>query len=126
MRKILTLLFSVLVLFMVVPAHSANTITRTGNFVTIEDIDSDWLWSDTFPNYPKIRLVGIQFNPGLAADQCIIFENTVSGSTIMDVTAEDVYDQRYKPVGVDSRPVLDFSAGTYSSGSKIIFTFDLD
>lgn len=125
MKKIIILILAFFV-FLTGLAYGANTITRTGNFVTIEDIDSDWLWSDTFPNYGSVRLIGIQFNPGAADDQCVILENTVSGSPIMDVTALDVYDQRYKPVGVNARPVLDVSAGTYSSGAQVIFTFDLN
>ncbi len=124
MKKLILIVFVLFFLFSGI-AVAANTITPTGNFVTIEDIDSDWSWSDQFPNYPRVFLIGIQFNPGAADDQCVIKEGSDTGSDIMDVTAESAYDERYKPVGVESRPVLDYSAGTYSAGSKVIFTFKL-
>lgn len=114
----------VLFAFLSFEAQAANTVTRTGNVIYITDIDSDWSWSDTFPNYGKILVKSIQFNGAQADDQCVIKEATDSGAPLFDVTVEDAYDQRFKPFGVLLRPVLDYSAGTYTAGSKVIIILD--
>lgn len=103
---------------------AANTVTRTGNVIEISNIDSDWAWSDTFPSYSTIRVMSIQFNGGLTDDQCVIKEASDTGAAMFDVTVQDTYDQRLKPFGVRLRPVLDFSAGQYSSGSSVIIILD--
>lgn len=105
-------------------AFAANTIIVTGNKVHITDIDSDWSWSDSYPQYAYPYLVSIQFNPAAADDQCIIKEGSDSGAPFFDVTAIDEYNQKAKMINVYSKPVLDFSDGTYSAGSSVILIFD--
>ena len=100
----------------------ANTIVRTGPVVHITDIDSDWLWSTQFPGINKIPVVSIQFNGAAQDDQCIISEGSITGAILFDFTADNVYDQHPKYFhGVGLRPVLDFSIGTYSANSSVIF-----
>lgn len=106
----------------------ANTLTpSTSNpdVLEISDIDSDWLWSDTFDNN-DVRIISIQFSPAAADDICIIKEGSDAGAPIFDVKCADEYDQRIEYLHkAPRRPVLDFSAGTYTAGSKIKIEFDL-
>ncbi len=99
----------------------ANEINRVGAVINISDIDSDWLWSYTFPDYPEIKIQSIQFNPGAVDDHCVIKNGSDTGPPFFDVTGEDAdYDQRNKPYhGAKLMPVLDFSDGTYSAGSSV-------
>lgn len=106
-------------------AFGANTVVRNGNVIEISDIDSDWSWSDTFPQYPQMPVVSIQFNGAAADDQCVIKNATDTGPALFDVLVVDEYDQRYKLFnGTLLKPVLDYSAGTYTAGSTVILILD--
>ena len=107
--------------------NTFDPTTENPETLNISDIDSDWLWSDSFDSiYPDVRIISIQFNPGATDDHCVIKEGSAAGHPIFDVTCENEYDQRieYKKKKA-LRPVLDFSAGTYSAGSTIKIEFDL-
>jgi hypothetical protein len=104
----------------------ANTILRTGPVVHISAIDSDWLWSDTFPQLANIPVQSIQFNGAQQADRCIIKEGSAAGAILFDFTADDIYDQHPLILnGVHLRPVLDFSAGVFTTNSTVIFIFNI-
>ena len=127
MKKFLFITFLIFFLFSTWAAYAENTINRRGNAITISSIDSDWSWSDTFPNYARIKIVSIQFNGGAADDQCVIKNQLDTGPHIFDVTVADTYDQRYKLyMGTSLQPVLDYDAGTYSAGATVIFIIDLN
>ncbi len=100
----------------------ANQVDRTKNVITISSIDSDWSWSDTFPNYNEVRLQQIRFYPGAVDDVCIIKEGSDSATAahVFEYTASvDTLPAVDYYHGTGSSPVLDFSAGTYSSGSSV-------
>jgi hypothetical protein len=124
--KLLSIVFFVLLISGI--GYSANTIKFLSHTVDITDIDSDWLYSATLTGVvgSRVHILSIQFNPGAADDQCVILDATDAGPAIFDVTSESVYDQRIKYFNQPSNgfmPFLDFSAGTYTAGSKIIIIF---
>lgn len=128
MKRLIVCLLFVCCLFALPAAGlAANTITLGANTVVIEDIDSDWTWSDSINNaLSGIRVLSIQFNGGAADDQCVIMtDGAATGAVIFDVTVEDTYDQRLKWFnGVRHKPFLDYSAGTFTAGSKVIIEFE--
>jgi hypothetical protein len=100
----------------------ANQVDRVGNFITIKEIDSDWDHTVLFPNYNEIRLQAIRFHPGAVDDVCIIKEGSDGANaprTFEYTASEDTLPAIEYYGGVGSKPVLDFSAGTYSSGSSV-------
>ena len=124
MRRLIMIFFVMFILSGSI-AYAANTITYTDSVIVIEDIDSDWNWYDTITylatSKAGIAIQSIQFNPGAADDLCIIKNKTDTGSEIFDVICADVYDQRCKYFnGEILKPVLDFSDGVYTAGSKVI------
>lgn len=109
------------VFFSIGHTYAANTVTVTGNVIEITDIDSDWSWSDSFPSHESLPIGAVIFKPGAADDQCVLEEATTSGASFFDVTASDEYSEKGMNFsGARLRPVLDFSDGTYSAGSKVI------
>ena len=129
MKKIISTIIALgLALCLVVtPAWAANTALRSDGTVVISSIDSDWLWTDIFSSATSgMRLVSIRFNPGAADDRCVIKAGSDTGIALFDSgKCVDEYDPRIEYYhGAIRRPVLDFSAGTYSSGSTVTFEFD--
>lgn len=118
------LLIAVAITLLAIPAMAANTITASGNVITITSIDSDWTWSDTISStdYPYgIKLVSITFVPGAASDRCIVKEGSDSGPPFFDSDEMTDNDPRGWPYHQTIlKPMLDVSAGTYSAGSKVI------
>jgi len=106
---------------------AANTVSRSGNVITISSIDSDWLWSDTFPLLAKVPVIAIFFKGAAADDACVIKEGSASGPAFFDVKVNDSYDQRQGLYGgAKLRPVLDYSAGTYTAGSTVTIILGLE
>jgi len=103
----------------------ANTITFANDMIILESLDSDWVWTTTCTAQKwasGLYVQSIQFIPGATGDRCR-FENTaVGGDEIFDSgPCADAYDTKIKYFGGKlMRPALDYSDGTYSSGSKII------
>ena len=127
MKKIILFIQAIIITFLLglsaTLSLAANTITVSpGGIITISSIDSDWTWSDTFPTgTDSVEIFSIQFNPGAAGDQCVILDTNASGSELFDVSATDVYDQKEKIYPrIRMKPFLDYSAGTYSAGAKVI------
>ena len=99
-----------------------NKLNRSGNVITIEEIDSDWSWSDTFPNDNEIRLDAIRFHAGAVDDVCIIKEGSDSATAphLFEYTASvDTLPAIEYYHGIGHKPVLEFSAGTYTAGSSV-------
>lgn len=121
--KKLFLIGLIILAFGLANSFAANTITETGNVITITDIDSDWLWTANFSEFTAkgVPVISIQFIPGDTDDQCVILNGTAAASEVFNVVAEDAYDQRIQYYfGNPLKLFLDFSAGTYSAGSKVI------
>jgi len=109
------------------PCLAANTIKSIEGSVTISSIDSDYTFATTFPNSTSgLRMVSIRFNPGAADDICVIKNGSDTGSELFNSgKCVDEYDVRIEYYNsMIRRPYLDFSAGTYSSGSTVTFEFD--
>jgi len=104
------------------PAPAVNTVTVSGNVISITAIDSDWSWDDDFPNHlAGLRISSIQFVPGADDDRAIIEEGDDSGPEAFDSDTCSINQPRIKYFnGTQLRPVLDFDAGTYSTGAKVI------
>jgi len=57
-----------------------NKIIRSGPVVNISEIDSDWFWSQTFPEFINIPIVSVQFNSVTDLDRCIVREGSMTGA----------------------------------------------
>lgn len=102
----------------------ANTIKQEDMILEISDIDSDWSWTDNFPFAAAVRLDSIQFNPGAAADACVIKYGSDAGVAFFDVTCENESDEKCKYFNCRPlKPVFDFSDSIISAGAKIIIMF---
>ena len=102
----------------------ANTIKYSGFTIEISAIDSDWTWTDTLTD-PKfangVPVNFIQFNPAASNDKCSIKEASDAGpqSYYVKCTA-DTDQKRAYFYGTKLKPVLDFSAGTFTANSTVI------
>lgn len=103
----------------------ANTIKYKGFTVEISSIDSDWTWTDTltdaaFTNGVPINF--IQFNPGAADDKCTIYEDNITDGPVSFYAKCDGDDDMKRAYyhGTRMKPILDYSAGTFSTGSTVI------
>ena len=102
----------------------ANTINYKGFTIQISAIDSDWLWSDTMPDakYKNgIPINFIQFNPGAENDVCSFKEANDAGPEVAYFKAfTNAEPRRAYFFGTFIKPILDFSAGTFSAGANVI------
>ena len=103
----------------------ANTTTENGRVIEITGLDADWQGSvDT--SMSRMKIESIQFNPSAADDVMIIHDGGLNNASLMDVTCQNVYDQRVKyfhpPVWAD--PVIDISDCTLgtAANAKVIIT----
>ncbi len=72
----------------------ANTFTRTKGTLMISDIDSDWLWSTTFPgNLQGIAVQSIHFIAHAAANICVLRDGSLTGPIVFHRNAVAVGDQ---------------------------------
>jgi len=127
MKKFLMVLMAVMLVLAASVAWAANTVNPVEGCVTVSSIDSDYTFATTFPSDTSgLRLVSIRFNPGAADDVCIIKNGSDTGPELFNSgKCVDEYDPRIEYYhSVIRRPYLDFSAGTYSSGSTVTFEFD--
>ena len=129
MKKCLVLIFSVLFLF-TAPAWGANTVTNGKNTTIISAIDSDWSFTSRFGKdrhaSEGVRVHAIMFFPAATNDVCVI-EDATTGARIFYAKAADAYDARIVYLnGVKVRPLLDFSDGTYTAGSTVVFIWQED
>ena len=104
----------------------ANTITSTGEYITISEIDSDFQLSDVSDMPSVITIESIRFNGGAVSDRCVIKDRGATGPKIFDsgpVTAEsDVRIQYYAnndSFHNSSSPFLDFSEGIFTAGATV-------
>ena len=102
----------------------ANTVKQEGLTVTITDIDSDWAWTDLSPAHGDsngVNLSSIQFDPVQVADKCVVKEKDDSSPEMFYALCENAYDQKIKYFhGQLKRPVLDFTAGVFTAGTRVI------
>ena len=109
----------------------ANTVKYSGFTIEISEIDSDWAWTDTltdskFKNGIPINF--IQFNPAAANDACTVFEESISsGPRSFYAKCDSASDQKRAYFhGAKMKPILDFSAGTYTANSTVIIQLSKD
>lgn len=104
----------------------ANTITRSKNAVQLSSIDSNWLWSDSFPGYDNgLHMVTVVFETGITSNNTLILrEGSTTGPQILGVTlANDSFDT-YFFHGALLRPVMLFSEQTFTSGATFSICFE--
>ena len=95
----------------------ANSIVVAKGIVAITDIDSDW----TFGR--EMRLISIDFIAAQAADHCMVRAGgIITGAVIFDMTSAAVEPLIKYFDGLLINPCVDFSEGTYTATSMIIFT----
>lgn len=128
-RKFLVAIFSVAVLFGSV-AWGANTITNGKNTTILSAIDSDYSFTTRFGTTTQsregVRVHAIMFFPAATDDVCSI-EDATTGAVIFYAKAADAYDARVLYLnGVKIRPMMDFSDGTYTAGSTVVFIWAED
>lgn len=104
----------------------ANTFVRSKFCLNITDIDSDWLWSDTWPGHDRgVPVQSIHFVATAAADKCIIRDGSITGPVVFHRIATAVGDQVPSYYGGNLiQLALDFSEGIYTADSVIIINLD--
>ena len=107
-----------------------NTINPTAGsdidkFIELTALDSDWVWTDTFPGALNgIAVDWISFSVGATAtvDVCSIKEGSATGPSIFPrqplAATSPAHIVYYN--GKSIKPVLDFSACTLSAGHSVI------
>jgi len=91
----------------------ANSIATTGPVITISSIDEDYDLNDYLPIH------SIRFNPA-GTDTCIIKNGDASGANIFHAATSGATDDRIQYYyGLLLRPVLDFSAGSFTAGAEV-------
>jgi len=97
----------------------ANVVTRGGGFLTLTGIDTDFVWSDLWPNATGgVPIQSIDFVIGAAGDKAVIREGSLTGPIIFGNDA-GVSRQKYFD-GQPVRPCIDVSDGTYNAAAAII------
>lgn len=98
----------------------ANTVATQGQFTSISDIDSDFVYTSISSS--RIRLASIKFIPGAAGDSVVIKETTDAGPIItklQSLDGEARVDQSFQ-LNTKASPMLDFSESVVSAGSVVI------
>lgn len=136
MRKIIILLFCMIVLSFGANANADPTVTESGGTVEVSAIDADFTYSTSCMMYGKdgsgVRMDWIQFIPGTAwgtgtlGCYVTVKDGSDAGPTILYSQACDLgSDFILAPVyfhGAKVRPVIDFSASSVGhDSSKVIF-----
>jgi hypothetical protein len=104
----------------------ANSITTARNIVSLV-VDSDWLWSTTFPALAEgLRVHSITFVPGSANDKCVIKHTSDAGATIFHELCPDAGSKTVYFDGALLPLCLDFSDGVYNSGHRVIIRLWVD
>ena len=95
----------------------ANTVTTSDNGKVIElsALDSD------YDPAQQIALQDIQFFPGAAADVCVFKTDDDAGPTLCRLESLDG-EPRVKYFHGSQHAYLDYSAGTYTAGAKVLLT----
>lgn len=104
----------------------ANTIVRSKNAVQLSAIDSNWLWSGSFPGYDNgLHIVTVVFETGItSANTLVLRDGTTTGPQLLGVTmANDLFDT-YFFHGALLRPVLLFSEQTFTAGATFSICFE--
>lgn len=129
LRKPFVILFVACISSCLSPVWAANNIETHTHTIEISSIDSPWASSTDTTNLTTdqrnygLYVHSIYFKPGATDDECIIYSgNSTSGVLIFPPLSADAYDERikYYPPDVRRHLYLDFTNGTYSSGSMVI------
>ena len=106
----------------------ANTVTRGGMFLTLNDIDTDFLASDLWPEQAAagIPIISIDFQPAASTDKCVIREGSLTGPIIFsrDLDADGVWESGglVKDFGGQPiRPCMVVANGSYDAAALVIF-----
>ncbi len=105
----------------------ANTFVRSNHCLDITDLDSDWVWTDTYPgNAHGIPVWSIQLVATGASDLCILREDIIeTGPVVFHRLAVAVGDQVPSYFGGNLlKLTLDFSQGVYTALSHVIIILD--
>jgi hypothetical protein len=104
----------------------ANTFVRSKLVLNITDIDSDWLWSDTWKLHKEgVPVYSIHFIATAAADACVLRDGSITGPVVFHRIAVAVGDQVPSYFGGNIiQLALDFSEGVYTADSVIVITLD--
>jgi hypothetical protein len=119
-----------LILLFASTCWAANTYTygTSKQLITITGIATDWNWYDMFPDSKDrgVRIFSIRFNPGAAADRCVINDGSIDGAALFDSSvAYDTSDGKIEYYPEDSyfKPVIDASDGTYNAAAFVTIIF---
>jgi len=105
---------------------AGNTFNRSKVCLDIATIDSDWLWSDTWPGHGDgVPVHSIHFIATGAADECVLRDGSITGPIVFHRVVTAVGDQVPSYFGGNViQLALDFSEGTYTALSHIIIVLD--
>jgi len=104
----------------------ANTFTKSSFCLNISALNSDWLWSETWPGHDRgVPVWSIHFLAAAANDKCFIKDGSLTGPIVFHRLAVAIGDQVPSYFGGGLiRLALDFSDGTYNAASVVIITLD--
>ena len=131
MKKLYLAISIFVIAVFLIAANNIDIQPSVKRTITIEDIDSDWVWTDSFPQFPKgIRIYSIRFHPGATDDLCSI-EDYDNGEVKHFLSkCADTYDDRleYKPHDVRYKLRLDYQdtdgtwTAAYTAGASLTIT----
>ena len=99
----------------------ANTITKSKGMLNLSALDSDWLWSTTYPGHLQgIPIWSIAIKAHAAGTICILREGSLTGPIVFHRECVAVGDQVPSYYGGELiQLVLEFSDGTYGANAVI-------
>lgn len=100
----------------------ANTITKGPNSLSIAVLDTDWLWSTTYPMFRSgKKIAAIAIVSGSGTDTIVIRDGAVAGPVVFSVTT--AVSVTYPFGGAKVRPCLDATDLTITAGCVLGFWF---
>jgi len=90
--------------------------TKSGNFLTLENIDEDWLAPNAVRNWEAVK-----FFPGAVGDYLLIREGSDAGPVITRLISYDGEGRIDREFSSASQPYLDYDNSQLSAGSIVTF-----
>jgi len=105
----------------------ANTISVGSNTVLLTNMDTDWTWTDSYPNHPAgIKVLSMDLTMMHEYDSLVIKDAIATGTTIAyfaNLTGTTNFHQSINFDGIRVRPFLDISGCSVDLNSQLIIRF---
>jgi len=105
----------------------ANTINAGSNSVLLTNMDTDWTWTDSYPNHPAgIKVLSMGLTMMHETDYLVIKDAIATGTTIAyfaNVAGTTNFHQSMNFSELRVRPFLDISGCSVDLNSQLIIRF---